>query len=391
MSLSLPSRTTLVGLSTAALLAACAAPRADTPAPMAPARDIVAATRLLEEGPALSTSAYQNAVDGEAERLAAGPLGREDAAAIAVLNDDSVRRTLAENLMLSDGFVRDLVRAQGDAGGPSVEWRALRLALARKETGARRDYGLAYAGAASAFVEAARDARVAWTEALAARQAEALTADATVSLKAEAELANEQYRAGTIPRGERARRQLALAVALRAHGEATAETIRTREALVRRLGLWGGAATTLALPDALPDLPETRPGTGGLEERALVRRLDLLAARHEGGSRGKAIAIRSEVREAAALRLLAYDAARHQRDIVVPEAEAVLEQAQRDYNGMLTDVFGLLEAVRGNLEEKRNLVAAVRDYWVADARLVAANGGPPESDDARTTMTEKKP
>jgi outer membrane protein TolC len=199
---------------------------------------------------------------------------------------------------------------------------------------------------------------------------------ATDALKAEAELANEQYRAGTISRGERARRHLALAEALHAQANAARDRLSAREALVRALGLWGEAAD-IRLPDRLPDLPAERPSGQGLEELAASRRMDLAHARQQGASRQLAVDVRSQVREAHGLAQLAYDVARHQRDVAVPESRVALESAQRDYNGMLIGIFDLLAELRVAVAADTALIEALRDYWIAHSDLTAALGGEP--------------
>ena len=140
------------------------------------------------------------------------------------------------------------------------------------------------------------------------------------------------------------------------------------------LGLWGAAAD-VRLPDRLPDLPTERPSGQGLEDQALSRRMDLVHARQEGGSRQLAVEVRSQVREALGLARLAHDVARHQRDVVVPESRVALEAAQRDYNGMLIGIFDLLAELRVAIAADTALVEAMRDFWIAQSDLTAALGG----------------
>lgn len=346
---------------------------------------VVASGRLVSTGPALTSSAFQTAVDNYARDRAASGLSADDAVAIAVLNDSGVREVLANQMLLGAGFVGDLVAARQSAGAVTPEWPpqwppewiALRLALLQPANGGtRRDFALLYAEAAPSFVEAARRARALWYGAVAAGQTEMVLQSATDALKAEAELANEQYRAGTISRGERARRHLALAEALHAQANAARDRLSAREALVRALGLWGEAAD-IRLPDRLPDLPAERPSGQGLEELAVSRRMDLAHARQQGASRQLAVDVRSQVREAHGLAQLAYDVARHQRDVAVPESRVALESAQRDYNGMLIGIFDLLAELRVAVAADTALIEALRDYWIAHSDLTAALGGEP--------------
>ena len=362
-----------LGLSVALLgLGACA----QTQIANFPATDVVVASGDLHAtGPALTSSDFQNAADNHARNLAGSGMSADDAVAIAVLNDNGTRALLASQMLLGAGFVADFVAARQRPGAAPPEWLALRLALMQQANGGtRRNFALLYAQSVPTFVEAARQARVLWVQAVAAGQTEKVVQSATDALKAEAELANEQYRAGTISRGERAQRHLALGEALSAQAAAAREKLSAREALVRALGLWGAAAD-VRLPDHLPDLPPERPSGQGLEEQVVSRRMDLVHARQEGASRQLAVDVRSQVREAHGLAQLAYDVARHQRDVAVPESRVALEAAQRDYNGMLIGVFDLLAELRVVVAADTELVEALRDFWIADSNLTAALGG----------------
>jgi hypothetical protein len=336
--------------------------------------EVLASSRLLEAGPELASSSYQDAVDRYAGQLASGGLSVDDAVAIAALNATDIKALLAKENLLGAKFVDGVVAARGEKGA-AAEWIVVRKALVRPANGGERQaFGIAYAEAAGALVPVAAAARAAWVEAVAARQVEAVMRSVTDSLKVEADLANEQYRAGTLSRGDHAKRQLALAAALREHATAARDAVAAREKLVRTLGLWGAAAD-VKLPDRLPDLPERRPTFTDVETYAVTHRLDLVLARHQGGARAKAIEVRSEVREAEAALLLAYDAASHQQKVVLPESQAALEAAQREYNGMLIGVYDLLEGVRTQIEAGRGYVETLRDYWLADAAFRAAVGG----------------
>lgn len=365
-----------LALALAGALAGCTAPGAATDASGGlSTAEVIARTRLAEVGPTPSSSAYQDAVDRSAADLSGAGLSEDDAVTLAVLDDAEVRALLAREQRLSAAFVAELAAARGAPDAAAPEWIALRLALQRAASGGPREaYGIAYAEAAPAFVAAAERGRLAWLDAVAARQSEALLDGVTASLAAEAELANEQLRAGTIDRGAHAERQLAYAEALRAQAEAAKETVVTREALVRTLGLWGASAAP-KLPDRLPDLPSERPSFADAEDHAVAHRLDLVAARRSGTSRAKAVVVRSEARETLAILLLSYDVARHQQQVVVPQSAIALEAAQRAYNGMLIGVYDLLAAVRVQIEAGRGYVATLSDYWRADAAFRAALGG----------------
>src|SRR3546814_20421443 len=84
--------------------------------------------------------------------------------------------------------------------------------------------------------------------------------------------------------------------------------------------------------------------------------------RQAGGAWTKAVNVRSEVRETYANLLYAYDTAKYQRDVVVPLSKTVLEEAQREYAGMLIGVYDLL----ARSEERRvgkECVSTCRSRW----------------------------
>jgi outer membrane protein TolC len=88
-------------------------------------------------------------------------------------------------------------------------------------------------------------ARIAYYEAVAARQLSAMYGQTLEAEKAAAELANEQYRSGTTSRLDQARQHLAYAETFKAAAEAERDAVAKREELNRLLKLWGadGVAT----------------------------------------------------------------------------------------------------------------------------------------------------
>lgn len=130
-------------------------------------------------------------------------------------------------------------------------------------------------------IATATEARQAWINAVAARQSLAYAEQAGRSAAAGAELARRMKAVGNFSRIEAAREQAF-------HAEATAEVARaqldvqrTRETLVRLLGLPGDLAAMLQLPQRLPDLPATPDDQTVLARRAFDERLDVALARAE--------------------------------------------------------------------------------------------------------------
>jgi cobalt-zinc-cadmium efflux system outer membrane protein len=138
--------------------------------------------------------------------------------------------------------------------------------------------------------------------------------------------------------------------------------------------LWGDDVNWTA-PERLPDLPETRPEYTGLEEYALVRRMDALSERKSWQLWHAAVDVRSEVRENYAALQTRYDIASYQRNTVLPLSEAVLRETQLEYNGMLLGIYDLIDDTRNQIEAGREYVEALRDYWIAEAELTQSVGG----------------
>lgn len=257
------------------------------------------------------------------------------------------------------------------------------------------------------------------------------------SMRLAAELAERQLAAGNIAAPELASHRAAYheaAVELR-HDEAAADVEREKLALL--MGVQDRTGWSIAR--ALPAVPRGEPEPKKLEELALARRWDLLAARREpavlqdalrlarlnvwsgleagvdserdyDGARGigpdaevpipvfdqqqgekakvrarlrqskHSVAaleaeIRFEVRSAFAQLSAAQKIARTYQADLVPLRKELLEETLKRYNFMLEGVHQLLEAKRGELAAQRALIDARKSYWTSRAELERAVGG----------------
>jgi outer membrane protein TolC len=86
----------------------------------------------------------------------------------------------------------------------------------------------------------------------------------------------------------------------------------------------------------------------------------------------KAIGIRSEAREAYLAYRGAYDIARQYQSQVVPLRQAIQDESLLHYNGMLIDVFQLVQDARARILSNGAAIDAKRDFWIADTDLKAA-------------------
>ncbi|MBX3635844.1 MAG: TolC family protein [Rubrivivax sp.] len=294
--------------------------------------------------------------------------------------------------------------------------------------------------AADALALAAQ-ARKAFVDAVAAEQTLHYMRQVQQAADASAELARRMAEAGNFNRLRQAREHAFYADAALNVARAQHAQVAARERLVRALGLWGTQTMfTLPerlpdLPEAPPEQPDieqramaqrldvaaarrhvqatadalgfTRasrfvsvfefglshntsnegPRQTGWEigfeipifdlGQARVAKAQALYARSVHEAQRVAIDARSEVREAWHALATAHDIARHHRDEIVPTARRISEENLLRYNGMLIGVFELLADARAQIAAVNASIAALRDYWIADADLQAALVGRP--------------
>ncbi len=89
----------------------------------------------------------------------------------------------------------------------------------------------------------------------------------------------------------------------------------------------------------------------------------------------RAVNVRSEARSAYAAYSGTYKIARHYRDTVVPLRRTIEEESLLSYNGMITNTFELLTDTRSRLNANLAEAAARREFWLADANMLAAVHG----------------
>jgi outer membrane protein TolC len=285
-------------------------------------------------------------------------------------------------------------------------------------------------------LKVAADTRRAWVEAVAASQIADYAKQVESSAQASAELAERMRKAGNWSSMDMAREQAYHAQTVADEVHARKAAVSAREKLTRLMGLQGAQFT---LPDHLPDLPEVPRELADVEQTAINERLDIRAARLDtehtastlglskttrfinvldlgavrdsaGGTRTRgyeltleiplfdwgstrvaraeatymqsvnllaqaAVNARSEARESYADYRASYDLARHYRDQVLPLRKQISDQTLLRYNGMLMSVFELLADAREQATAVSGYIAALKDYWSAQANLEAALGG----------------
>ena len=88
-----------------------------------------------------------------------------------------------------------------------------------------------------------------------------------------------------------------------------------------------------------------------------------------------AVNIRSEVREARDALMAARDVVQYYQKVLLPQRQRILRETLLQYNAMQVSNFVLLSAKEREAAAERETIEALRDYWIARARLERAVGG----------------
>ncbi len=131
---------------------------------------------------------------------------------------------------------------------------------------------------AMSVLSLAAETRKAYFTALAAEETVRYMRQVKQAADASAELARRMQQVGNFNQLQRAREQSFYANAVLQLARAEQAQRSTRERLVRLLGLWG-EQTRFALPERLPDLPQSPLELPDVEQVALAQRLDVQGAR----------------------------------------------------------------------------------------------------------------
>jgi outer membrane protein TolC len=241
-----------------------------------------------------STPEARAAAESEARALLAEPLTADGAVQIALGYSPTFQRMLADSAAASAAATQSarlpnpiLSYSEVAAGNLKEIDRALtislldvlllpqRLRLADQQQAQHR------LRSAGDVIATATDVREAWIDAVAARQSLTYAVQARKAAEAGAELGRRMAAVGNFSRLEAAREQSFYAEATADLARAQFEAQRTREMLIRLLGLSGDLSAGLTLPDRLPDLPATPEPESVLARRAFDERLDVALARAE--------------------------------------------------------------------------------------------------------------
>jgi cobalt-zinc-cadmium efflux system outer membrane protein len=126
-----------------------------------------------------------------------------------------------------------------------------------------------------------------------------------------------------------------------------------------------GFGPALAVPVPLFDQGQTAAAIAGSEFRAARERYAAQAVEIRAAARAVAVELRS-----------AFDRVRHQRSVILPLREQIVNETQRQYNAMQVGAFQLLQARQQQIDAGARYVELLRDYWLARAAVdrIAAGG-----------------
>jgi outer membrane protein TolC len=253
-----------------------------------------AAREVGQEVQLQSTAEARADAESKARALLAEPLSADGAVQIALGYSPTFQRMLAESAAASAAATQSarlpnpiLSYSELAAGNLKEIDRALTISLLdilllpQRLRLADQQQVLHRLRSAGDVIATATEARQAWVDAVAARQSLTYAQQAKKAAEAGAELGRRMAAVGNFSRIEAAREQSFYAEATADVARAQLEAQRTREILIRLLGLSGDLAARLALPDRLPDLPATPDPESVLARRAFDERLDVALARAE--------------------------------------------------------------------------------------------------------------
>jgi outer membrane protein TolC len=106
----------------------------------------------------------------------------------------------------------------------------------------------------------------------------------------------------------------------------------------------------------------------------------------------KAVAVRSQAREAYQAYRSTYDIAQHYQREVLPLRKIISDETLLRYNAMQIDVFALLAEARQRIASTVAAIEAQRDFWLADANLTAAiiGGGVPMDESGAAPLAQTR-
>lgn len=240
------------------------------------------------------TAQQRTTMEAQAAQLLQQPLNMDEAVHLALLNHPAWQALLAEYShttaqsaaaarlpnpllgfsRLKHGSALDIER--------SLSFGLLDLLyLPQRRQLARQQQSRAQLALSAQVVAQVTQVRQAWVRAVAAQQALEYAQQVHESAGASAELARRMLAAGNFSALAQSRQQVYFADAVNALSSAQHEQTRSREVLIRALGLSDAQAAQLQLPPRLPDLPAKMRSSDEVLQTAAATRLDVRMAQAE--------------------------------------------------------------------------------------------------------------
>jgi outer membrane protein TolC len=238
-----------------------------------------------------------------ARQIRAEPLSAGSAVHLAFLRNPSVQASLA-NLGIAEADVAQagrlanpIVSIERIAGSGVLEIErtilfslvSLLTILPRSDIARDKAAKTRY-DTSIAIVKVAGDVERSWVNAVAAVERVGLMEKIAKSLKAADDLGNRMAQAGSMTKLELAKIKILRAEIAGQLGRLRLAANSAREKLVRDMGVWG-ADLRFRVPNKLPKLPARPRRAHSLERYALMRRLDIRAARKEVDSLRKSLGL----------------------------------------------------------------------------------------------------
>ncbi len=325
------------------------------------------------------------------------------------------------------------------------------IQLPRRRALGRAEFDVAQMRVSSEVLRFAGSVRSSYFDLLAASQHVALSRATVEAAQAAADVAIRQHKAETITDLDLENEQALYEQSKLDLARAEQRLLQAREALIRGMGL-RNANAEWRIPAAFPELPGSELDQETLERLATAQRLDVAIARRElevarsrvpltrlaaleetildihyerepdgkrtvgpgiefpipifntgraGRARSEAQFLRAkhllnaiEAESASQLRsarsTLTESRARvdYFRDVVVPRRSRIVELTKLEHNAMLAGIFQLLQAKQNELQARRDLIEAQREYWSARINLDGTVMGV-ASDTSFTPATEQ--
>lgn len=243
------------------------------------------------------------AANYQARQILAQPLSTNSAVHLSFMRNPAVQASLATlgvaeaDVAQAGRMTNPIISIERLTGGGIIEIERTILfslmsvfTLAGRSEIAREKAAKARHDAALSIMGVAGSVERSWVEAVSARERVSLMERIAESAKASEELGNRLYQAGSMTE-----LQLAKIKAFRVEiagqlGKLRIASNMAREKLIRSMGIWG-KDLRFRLPKRLPRLPKRAKRVRALEKYALMKRLDIRAARKDVDSLRKSLGL----------------------------------------------------------------------------------------------------